>query len=1302
MAVESLFIGLFHLAWLGFLARLPQGMLLAPPLRARLAIGAAGGAVTLLVAPWVAVPGGAPWLAIFPTMSAVCAFCFGALSGGVAGVLSLLLQAALHGAAELPWVTAAAQTAAVLALACACRFARGAQDSHGPQGPHGRREAQERRVWRALALLSLALPLGLLGLHRAFAGAAGAAALPLADWLEDAPWRYTLAVLVLGGGAELLRRQVRTMALLAEREQELRLVLDASGGGRWHWQVDAQRFTYDGRFYRSFGLPAPGTPGVDADRVWQEWNARRHPEDMARIGPHLHDAMLGREQCYQAEYRMRDAEGRWRWLISRGQVLQRDAEGRVASLVGMDVDVTEQREVQNALVESEARYTIVYQTLPDPAGITRLADGCFMDVNDAFCRMANLPREEILGKTSLQLDVWPSPADREALLRALQLQGEVVGQPVTLNVLGRSVRGQISASATRVNGEPSMVFVFHDMTEQLRTRDKLVAAYGVLQQAGRMARLGVWVNAYPDPGGPLYWSEVCHAIHGLPPGSPLPSAGDYLRQYVAPAWRDVVREQFERTFAEPEPWRLEIEIVRADGRHAWVRVSAEPELEGGRLVRLRGVIQDIDESKRAEQRLRQSEARFAQMFQAMPYPMGLTRRSDGRYVDVNPAWERALGFSRAEALVNTAASLGIYPAQVRESLVRAAQSSGELLGYEAEMTTRSGERRTVLQSMSAVESGGEACWLFVLHDITERKRAEQQVREREALLSLTISAAALSLWDWDLQSGRVTGDARWRSMQGLDGADSGQGDPPMGVHWTAGVAPTHLDAIAAELTRHAAHPSTPFDATWQVMRPDGRGQWVRNLGNIVHRDARGKPLRMVGVGIDVSHQRAQQETLQRLAHHDALTGLPNRVLLAEQLQAAMARAREGGQLLGVAYLDLDGFKPVNDRLGHGAGDRLLVVMSGRLTRSLRPVDCVARLGGDEFVILLPGLGSRAECEQLLQALMAGISAPYTLDGERVVVTASIGYTLYPDDEADADALLRHADQAMYVAKQAGRNRFHAFDTAHERALQVRRTQTAELSEALAQGQFALYLQPKVDMRRGVVVGAEALARWQHPERGLLAPGAFLHLIENTELEAWFGEWVVDSALQLIAQLGRQGLALPVSINVSAQHLQHEGFADWMEHRMALRPEVPAHRLELEITESAALYDIDHVAAELERLRGRGLTVSLDDFGTGYSSLAYLRRLPLDHIKLDRSFVHNMTTDPGDRAIVQGVIGLGASFGHRIIAEGVETVEQGALLLDLGCAWAQGYCIARPMPPDAFAAWAAEWRAPAEWLGRPLA
>jgi diguanylate cyclase (GGDEF)-like protein len=481
-----------------------------------------------------------------------------------------------------------------------------------------------------------------------------------------------------------------------------------------------------------------------------------------------------------------------------------------------------------------------------------------------------------------------------------------------------------------------------------------------------------------------------------------------------------------------------------------------------------------------------------------------------------------------------------------------------------------------------------------------------------------------------------------------------------------------------------------------VALPLGQARWIRNLGKIVDQHGANQPTRMLGVSIDVTPQREQEELLQKLAHYDALTGLPNRVLLAQRLQTGMAQARAQGTQLGVAYLDLDGFKPVNDRLGHGAGDRLLVVVAGRLSRALRPQDCVARLGGDEFVILMPDLATHADGERLLQRVMESISSPYTLDTERVEVTASIGYTVFPADDADADTLLRHADQAMYAAKQAGRNRFHQFDAAQERAQREQREQGLRLREALEQAQFVLFLQPKVVMQTGQVVGAEALARWQHPERGLLSPGAFLPLLDGTALEIVFGQWAVEAALALLERLQEAGLNLSVSVNIAAQQIQHPDFAAWMVQCLARHPRVAPNLLELEITESAALYDLPAITATLAELRALGIAVSLDDFGTGYSSLTYLRRLPMDTLKIDQSFVQGMMTDPGDRAIVQGVIGLAQSFGYQVIAEGVETTEQGQMLRKLGCAQAQGYCIARPMPLDAFIDWTRHWKSPTAW------
>ncbi|MDA8448027.1 EAL domain-containing protein [Paracidovorax valerianellae] len=1281
MGHEIFLLGGVHLLLIAVLALLPGAELLQPSRRTRVRAGLAGGVAAVLIMVFTRAFDPANAALPHPTIAAVCTLMFGPVAGAICAALTAL-GFWLLAAGPLP--TGLGVIGTVFAVSLFWRTVR---------------VRTGLNLWVVIVALAASLPPCML-----FWREGPAAFLPAGDlqgllaWLQQMPWRYFTGFLILGGGTQLLCSRAHSLETLRRQEQELLMALDATGGGRWEWDVPQRRFSYRGSFYQAFGLEGResarnGTPARHASD-WQLWNERRHPDDAARLASYLQRAMEGHEDSFKAEFRMLDIHGNWRWLIARGQVAERDANGRPLRLVGMDLDVTSLHELQEALRLSEIKYTTIYQMLPDPAGVTRLADGCYLDVNQAFTELLGYTRDEVVGRTSLSLDIWAHPEQRDEMVALYRRDGFVENLPMVAQRGHQHIPGLMSVRPVTISGEECIVFVFHDMTAEERSRNQLLGANRLLQQAGRLARLGAWEHIVGQ--GLAYWSDVSFDIHGLPPDAPLPQ--DYAERFVLPEFREPLRECFIRCLTDRAEWSLEMQIVRADdGRRAWVRASAEPVIEAGEVVRVRGVIQDIDESKRATERLSQSEDRFDRVFRLMPYPMGLSRREDGAYIDVNPAWEAMLGIPRSEAIGRTSVELGIVTQEEREAMLESVQNRTAVNGVELTMHSRHDGSRTVLQSMHATEIDGVPAWLFSGHDITERKRMEDQVREREALLSLTISAASIGLWDWNLQTGLLTGDSRWRDLQGLP-AELTDASP---VHWTTGMAPADIEAVTAELGRHTTHPATPFDATWQIALPQGPGRWVRNLGKIVNHNEAGRPQRMLGVGIDVSSQRVQEELLQKLAHFDALTGLPNRVLLATRLQQVMARARERGQLLGVAYLDLDGFKPVNDRLGHDAGDRLLVIVAGRLTRALRPVDCVARLGGDEFVILLPDLATRADGERLLRRVMESVAAPYTLGAERaaVTVTASVGYTLYPDDDADADALLRHADQAMYAAKQSGRNRFHAFDAAQERALQSHREQGEKVRDAIAAGEFALFLQPKVDMRQGTVVGAEALARWHHPQRGTLAPGAFLHLMDGTELEIQFGEWVVDAALDCIAALLHAGLRLPVSVNISAQHLQQDGFADWLAQRLARRPDVPPALLDMEITESAALYDIGHVALQLQQLRDLGVTVSLDDFGTGYSSLSYLRRLPMDTLKLDQSFVHGMMTDSGDLAIVQGVIGLASSFGYSIVAEGVETVEQGQMLLQMGCALAQGYCIARPMPSGELPQWLAQWQAPEGWQAR---
>jgi diguanylate cyclase (GGDEF)-like protein/PAS domain S-box-containing protein len=447
---------------------------------------------------------------------------------------------------------------------------------------------------------------------------------------------------------------------------------------------------------------------------------------------------------------------------------------------------------------------------------------------------------------------------------------------------------------------------------------------------------------------------------------------------------------------------------------------------------------------------------------------------------------------------------------------------------------------------------------------------------------------------------------------------------------------------------------------------------------------------------DITQQQQQREQLQRQAHFDELTRLPNRVRLTQLLVDAIQAADRDGYLLVVCYLDLDRFKPVNDKYGHAAGDRLLTELAGRLRSALRSrenwTDSAARLGGDEFVLLLRA-GTQDEARLAVERVLRVVAQPYQVDAahEPVRVTASMGATVYPLDHSDADTLLRHADNAMYSAKQAGRDGYHFFDPEQRRRTEERALAIGRVQEALDQQEFVLYYQPKVDMKTGRVMGFEALMRWEHPQHGLIAPLQFLPLIENTGLSSRVGDWALSQALDHLAQWRRNGLDFSVSVNISARHLQEPDFALRLSELLARHPEPLAEYLELEMLETVAHADIEATSALVARCRRLGVRFALDDFGTGYSTLTYLKRLPVDVLKIDRSFVHHMLDDAQDKAIVEGVIGLARTFGCLVVAEGVESPAQARTLLDLGCEIGQGTGIAAPMSSGLVAQWVRDYK-----------
>ncbi|MNO76336.1 Cyclic di-GMP phosphodiesterase Gmr [compost metagenome] len=477
---------------------------------------------------------------------------------------------------------------------------------------------------------------------------------------------------------------------------------------------------------------------------------------------------------------------------------------------------------------------------------------------------------------------------------------------------------------------------------------------------------------------------------------------------------------------------------------------------------------------------------------------------------------------------------------------------------------------------------------------------------------------------------------------------------------------------------------------------DGSLYWVESTMVPVIDTATGRVERYLSIRFDISEKRQLLHSLQWRVGHDVLTGLPNRAFLSDLLDQALEFSRQESIALAVCMLDLDGFKAVNDGYGHASGDLLLVEVAKRLRNIVRGEDVVARLAGDEFVLVLRYVHDLPQLRAALNRVLGAISVPYSLHGKDIHVFASIGVTLFPDDNEDAATLLRHADQAMYVAKQSGRKRFHIFDVTRDREVKATHETVERVRQALVDGELRLHFQPKVNMRRGRVVGFEALLRWEHPQNGLVRAWEFLPQVEETDLIIDIGEWVIDQVLAQLDRWRQDGHDWPVSINIAARHFQRADFVERLQNLLARHDRVAPQRLDLEIVESVAVENIQHVSACLQACQALGVQFSLGDFGTGYSSLSYLKRLRTQTIKIDKSFVRDIVHDGDDLALTTAVIGLARAFGRQVVAEGVESIEHGELLLHLGCEVAQGDFIAQPMPAVDVPGWVAGFVAPAQW------
>ncbi len=602
----------------------------------------------------------------------------------------------------------------------------------------------------------------------------------------------------------------------------------------------------------------------------------------------------------------------------------------------------------------------------------------------------------------------------------------------------------------------------------------------------------------------------------------------------------------------------------------------------------------------------------------------------------------------------------------------------EAVNYERQLKDKQGNPRWIeVNLLPHVGPDGIAQSCFVLiNDITKHRLAEAAVRESEERLSKFMQASIEGICFH--KDGLVT-DANPPLL-----ALIGQTLPEiLGRHVLSFIAPDHVARVLAVMS---AGQETAYELA--ILHRDGTAIPVEFIVRTMLRN--GERIRMTIVR-DMRDRHAAQARIHHLAHHDVLTGLPNRGAFMERLDQLMAAARESGDRLALLFIDLDHFKRVNDSLGHLVGDALLKTVAARITECLRTSDLVARFGGDEFMVLLPAANQRSDIEEVAHKLLRAIEVPMEMEGRSISVTPSIGVALYPDHGDTAATLIKHADTAMYVAKSRGRANCQFFESAMASLAYEALVLESQLAQALERGEFELLYQPLVSVADGVCVGAEALIRWHHPERGLLVPEDFIPMAEQRRLMQRIGRWTMRQALRAARawQAERPGHpALTVAVNLSSLEFHDSDFADSV--AAVLRDEgVPGEWLELELTERVLMDDIDSVKDTLAALKRLGVRIAIDDFGTGHSSLAHLKELAVDKIKLDRSFVTDLPGDSGAMAIARAVVQLAHGLRLDVTAEGVETEQQQQVLVAMGCDQLQGYLIGRPQSAAAMLRWLGE-------------
>ncbi len=1057
---------------------------------------------------------------------------------------------------------------------------------------------------------------------------------------------------------------------------QLLAALNGAQLGAWLWDIDSGRISWSRGTQALFGFdPQQPLPSdIDYLELLPE-------EDRARTRLAF-QAVVNGEPIEQAmRHRIRWPDGSLHWLEVSGS-LTHDCNGR-RQMIGVIREITRQRDRETALINSEKRFASLFHMSPNAILLSRRKDGMLFEVNQHFEDMFGWPGAQIVGKTSIELGLWVHPEQRQQILEATRYSTGPITMEVQFRGSGGKVHdGILCTQSIELEGIAFLLTTFFDTSERKRAELALKDSQERLDLALDSAQLGTW--DWHIPSGMLYGSARAAQLHGLEP-VPFHESFEAFFEGVPEQEREAMRQSYRSLREGPAgsyqiTYRVQLENGAARYIESRARLYRD---EQGNPLRMAGTLLDITDQVEREQRLSASEEKFASLFQVSPDPICVTRQDNGQFIEINPAFSQTFGWSAQQVLGRTAEQIGLW-AETAERAQRIEHVIREraLSNVAVVVNHRSGAPMTCVISSRLIMVDNQPCSVTSLRDITQQQRAEAAIKASEEkfakafhsspdAITITVRASGLYL---EVNDGfcRLTG----YSIDEVIGRT------------------VHELGIWADDTQRATLLSE-IKLRGRVHHREMLGRNKR--GELLTVEVSVEPITLNATECllltarDVSQLKNAQAQIRHLAYHDPLTNLPNRALLMDRLSQQIALLKRHNLRGALLFLDLDHFKHINDSLGHPVGDIVLKVITARLEASVRLEDTVARLGGDEFVVLLSGLeGSREAVEgkvrELADTLRELLAEPMSLDGQRLQVTPSIGVALIPDHGATPADLLKRADIALYRAKDSGRNTTQLYHTTMQKAASERLRMENDLRQALARGELALHFQPQVDARDNRIVGAEVLLRWHHPQLGQQPPSQFIQVLEESGLILEVGSWILDEACDACAGMLSDGLIkadeFSLCVNISPRQFRQNDFVG-----RVLRSlddyRLPRHMLKLEITEGIVIQNLEDTIAKMRELKGYGVSFAMDDFGTGYSSLTYLKRLPVDTLKIDQSFVRDAPIDPNDAEIVRAIVAMARSLELTIIAEGVELSEQLAFLERLGCHLYQGYLHSRPLPLSEF-------------------